>query len=336
MEWTRHGEIRNLELYMWLQRWYCLASVARTYYVERDETLAELIFRMMADWVKKIGCPGTKEEMLALEEKSLDWDYKFQRSLHPSLDVHVPWEWYDFQPAYRLLVLVVSAHLLRNSRAMRKHQREMLDWIAAHANSILWVTQKYGFKYGNHHTLRMMSLFLAGEYVEHEDADQWRSTALEMQTRHIAEDFFEDGMYKESLPGYTPFVVTHFREVLLSAVANGQKVPDIFEKDVLKSLRLLKAMVMPDGFLPVINDGPRVNITAMLELMEHYYPSGKDCVKPFSVNAASAFPIFHDKRNYLIFDANYAHGTHVQAGKLGFILWRDGEPFIIEGAAALR
>jgi hypothetical protein len=331
LDWKRHGETRNLELYCWLHRWYFVPSLARTYFLERDEARAELVFSILADWAKKMGSPGTKEEVVALEEEALAFDYKFQRGLLPSKDVRTPWEWYDFQPAYRLIVLLVCTQLLQESQALQKHSTELHGWIGAHANSILWVTQHYGYKYGNHHTLRMMALYLAGTLVEHPNAEQWRTLALEMQTKHISEDFFADGMYKESLPGYTPFVITHFREVLLSAIVNGHPVPAVFETTLRKALRLLKTMVMPDGYLPVINDGPRVDIRGTLDLMEHHCPSGAERARAFMANEASGFPIFHDERNYLIFDANYAHGTHVQAGKLGFILWRDREPFIIEG-----
>jgi|GEM_PF-6064284 len=331
LEWTRNGDVGSLELYAWLHRWYFAPSVARISFLTGDEKLAELILRLMSDWEVKMGYPANKEEMVALEEKALAWDYRFQRGLLSPEEAHVPWEWYDFQPAYRLLVLLCTTVLLRNTRALAARSEDMKRWIRGHANSILWVTEHYGYKYGNHHTLRMMCMYLAGALVQDENAERWRQLALEMQTRHIGEDFFEDGMYKESLPGYTPFVLTHFREVLLSAKANGQEVPEIFRDTLLRSLRLLKAMVMPDGYLPVINDGPRVDITATLALMEHYYPIPESETKTFYPNKPSGFPIFRDERNYLLFDANYAHGSHVQAGKLGFVLWRDKDPFIIEG-----
>lgn len=330
MEWTRHGEAKNMELYAWLHRWYYIPSVARMYFLEHKEAHAELVFRILDDWVRKMGYPKTREEAYALEEKALAFDYKHQRSLLPSLEEHCPWEWFDFQPAYRLLVLLVTAQLLKESRVMQKRSREMLEWIVGHANATYWITEKFGFKRGNHHSLRMMSLYLAGEHIEHDNAEGWRRTALEMQERHAREDYFEDGMCKESLPGYFPFIVTHVREVLLSAKANGREIPGRFEETVRKALGLMKAMVMPDGFLPVINDGPRVNIRGMIDLIEHYYPSGKDAVKAFMVNKASGFPIFHDKRNYLVFNVNYSPAGHVQAGKLGIILWRDDEPFVIE------
>ena len=88
---------------------------------------------------------------------------------------------------------------------------------------------------------------------------------------------------------------------------------------------------MPDGYLPVINDGPRVGIRGMEDLIAQYCPAAKDATQAFLPNEASGFPVFHNARNYLVFDANDAHSSHVQAGKLGFILWRDAEPFIIEG-----
>jgi hypothetical protein len=331
LDWTRHGETRNLELYCWLHRWYFIPSAARMFRIDRNEACAELVFRILADWTRKIGLPRHAEEVVAWEETALAFDHQFQRGLLPSLDVPVPWEWHDFQPAYRLLALLVSTDLLRGSKALREHADELYALIVAHANSILWVTQRYGYKYGNHQSLRMMAMYLAGTLVQHENSAQWLQTALEMQTRQLREGFFEDGMYKESLPGYTPFVVTHFREVLLSARVNGQEIPAIFETTLRKTLSLLKAMVMPDGYLPVINDGPRVHIDGTAALLEHYYPAARSPDQTFRVNEASGFPIFHDARNYLIFDANDAHGTHVQAGKLGFILWRDTEPFIIEG-----
>jgi len=331
LDWMRHGETRNLELYCWLHRWYFIPSAARMYLVDRDETCAECVFDLIKSWTQQIGLPRDAAEVIVREEKALAFDYQFQRGLLPSLEVHVPWEWHDFQPAYRLLALLVATDLLRDSKALREHSDELYAGIVAHANSILWITKHYGYKHGNHHTLRMMVMYLAGALVRNENAGQWLQTALEMQTRHMQEDFFADGMCKESLPGYAPFIITHFREVLLSAIVNKREAPEIFQATLRKSLALLQAMVMPDGYLPVINDGPRVSIRGMEDLIGHYYPSAKSTSKTFLVNEACGFPIFHDKHNYLIFDANDAHSTHVQAGKLGFILWRDAEPFIIEG-----
>jgi len=331
LDWFRHFGIEELELNGWLQRWYFVPSIARVSFLDGDEKLAQIILTLFSEWEKHVGYPKDKDDVIAREEKSLNWDYKFQRGLLSPEEQNVPWEWYDFQPAYRLLVLLVTVQFLRNSPTMIARSDDLLRWIAAHANSILWITQHYGYKYGNHHTLRMMCMYLAGALVQHENAQAWRETALEMQTRHIGEDFFDDGMYKESLPGYTPFIITHFREVLLSALANGRKVPDIFEQTLRRALRMLKTLVMPDGYLPVINDGPRVNITGMIELIEHYLPASSEKTKTFHLNKPSGFSVFRDDHNYLVFDANYAEGSHVQAGKLGFILWRDSEPFIIEG-----
>ena len=66
MDWTRHGDVRNLELYAWLHRWYVIPSVARTYFLHRDEAHAEIVFRMLADWGRKIGYPKTREAVVEL------------------------------------------------------------------------------------------------------------------------------------------------------------------------------------------------------------------------------------------------------------------------------
>lgn len=330
MDWLKTGVTRHTELHAWLHRWSYLVSLGRMYFLNRDETFVEAIFALLHDWERKVGYPQSKSAYLALEQEALDYDYKFQRGLLPSLDTRCPWEWYDLQPGYRTFVLLCLVQLIHDSSTFQQEQQAYYNWLTLHANTIFWSHEESGYKYGNHHTYRMMSLYLAGVLIEHKDAGVWRDVAMQMQTRHLSEDFFADGMYKESLPGYTPFVIMHFRDVLLCAEVNQQRVPATFPGIVLKSTELLKSMVMPNGYLPVINDGPRVKIDAYLELMDHYFPAEASQSQTFHANRACGFPVFKDDHNYLIFDANFAHGTHVQAGKLGFILWHDDEPFIIE------
>jgi hypothetical protein len=333
LNWKKHSKMSRLELHCFLHRLYFLVPLCKMYRLTKNEKYAELFFNILSSWEKSTGIPETKEEFIRIETNARDSDRRLSEGNLSSPDEPCDWEWYDFQPAQRLIVLVWSLYFLLGSKALDKHQAELYRVITLHASTIYWAVTEFELVRGNHLSLRMMALYITSVMIEHADSGKWRKTALKIQLENMALAFHKDGIIAEGLPGYAPFIITHFRDILLCASANGQKLPGAFKATVLRSVTALKAMLMPDGFLPVINDGPRVRLEPVTELMQHYFPRElKELDRTVSENPAvlSGFGIFRDRKNYLIIDSNYAESDHVQAGKLGIMLWRGREPFIIE------
>ena len=333
IDWKKYAKLRYIEMTCFLNRLYFLAPLCRMYYLTKNEKYAKKFFEIAADWERSIGYPPTRKAFIELEKLIRKSDESLATGTMKSFNDPADWEWYDFQPAQRLLVLLWCAYFLKGSKALEEHQDKLYYYITYHAQNIYWTATDLPIKYDNHFSLRMLVLYMASVLIDHPDSEKWRKFALKMQVKSIRHEFHPNGINVEGVPAYFPFIITHFRDVLIASKANGFSVPASFKAMVFKSIASLKALSMPDGHLPVINDGPRVNITAVLELMKVYFP--KEMAKyDKTINKnlvnLSGFAVFRDKKNYLIFDSNYAIGGHVHAGKLGFILWRENDPFIIE------
>jgi len=327
---------RSVEKSCWLTRFYFIASLARTYWLGRDERVARKVVDCVLRFIRAFP-PPTGEKAIGEHIRYVygirDNGYNrrtYEENMADETDVR--YIWFDFQPASRVLHLLYALRFLRGARALtREAASEINHSLYQHAELILIGEQRFlePQKGNNHQSIRGVALLYAGAYFR--GFGRWREFLDEGRRLcdfHIRHDFTPDGSLAENSPSYHCFETWHMRDAILLSRLHGFRLRAGAEASLARATAFIRAMRQPDGLSPVINDGYPVNLAPFLETLPKAARSpGKTA---FFKNAGMAFHC--DKSSFLVLDASPFTGrfSHYHAGKNAVILWRDGKPFLVD------
>ena len=329
---------RTVEKSCWLNRFYFIASMARTYWLTGDEVIARKVRDCVLHFIRHFPPPEGRDaigEHIRYVYHIRDNDYN-QRTYEENLadETDVRYVWFDFQPASRVLHLLYMLHFLRRSKSLsREDVAEINRAIYQHAETICIGEREFMEleKGDNHQSLRGLALLYAGTYFRGFGA--WREFlrhGARICSFHIRKDFMSDGSLAENSPSYHCFETWHMRDAVLLSKQYGFKLCADADARLGRAVAFIHAMCQPDGYSPVISDGYPAHLAPFLETLPRVRRPKASAEALCFKDAGMGF--YRDADRFLVFDASPFTGqfSHYHAGKNAVTLWYCGKPFLVD------
>lgn len=313
LDYHRYAQWGTIERNCWLNRMYFAVPLAK-------QGAGELVMKAIAAFQKN--CPPPEDEEAVERMVRQVTDDRNARDMG-TLSDNVPtrYQWYDFQPASRIINTLNAARFISAS----EKQWEIFDAFIADNGRVLYVAETRFFQRerGNHQMLRALALMYAGIYL---GIEIWSRLGAELCSWHIEHDFLPDGMLHEISPSYHLFETWLCRDAVLLAECGGLSI----SRDALarfgKACTVCGYLRNPDGFSCVLNDGYPLDMDVFLETL----PPRRSEETDFLQDAGLAF--IREDGIFALLDASPMPGkiSHYHGGKNAVTLWFDGKPFIVD------
>jgi len=303
-------EKTELEKSVWLNRFYYLPSFARLYYLSGDKNYIVDMMAIISQWIKDN--PKNSENSIS------------------------KYNWYDMQVAWRSIHLSWCYFLCKNDLSINE-KRLIVNSLKEHAEILVedFGKQKLNeFNHQSHGALAM--LYLGILFPEMPQRSKLIDIAINIMEHHIQYAFYDDGGNVEQMFGYYPFETAIFRDAFLLCKANEIKPPNGIKKLLSKMENYLNKIAQPDGTMPQINDSFPMPVATTLSTL-------KDILKITAEKENSTSQFFPEtqigvirsgnknkKEWYILANPASTIGAHSHAGRLGFNLWYNKQPLVIE------
>ena len=362
IDFLKYERWSTIEKSCWINRMYFIVPLAHQYALHGDENLAQLLRQILLRFKRTYLPPPSCEAACELQRDVLykrDHDYNAKGS---SYDADIPYQWFDFQPASRIIHTLHALWFMRHSPSFQPQDWEELDeMLFQHGQQINWV-ERYGTEpaRGNHQALRALALLYAADYFKcMPEAAEWRETALSLCEYHILNDFLPDGMLIDLSPSYHFFecwIARDMKALSMRARSEGVRTQDgptcsvPQAKDtcsvpqasacgkgglsqealqrVQKAFDVCGYLCQPDGLSPVISDGYPLDMEIFLSTIQD-----SERQRNFAVLLdASQIAVKRDGGQYFLLDASPLLDalSHYHAGKLAVTYFHDGKPFLVD------
>ena len=338
IDFLKYERWSTIEKSCWINRMYFIVPLAHQYALHGEEKLAQLLRQILLRFKRTYLPPPTCEAACELQRDVLykrDHDYNAKGN---SYDADIPYQWFDFQPASRIIHTLHALWFMRNSTSFQPKDWEELDeMLFQHGQQIYWV-EKYGTEpaRGNHQALRALALLYAADYFKDTpEAAEWRETALSLCEYHILNDFLPDGMLIDLSPSYHFFECWIARDMKALAErpcsqACGKKVclSNAALTRVEKAFDVCGYLCQPDGLSPVISDGYPLDMEVFLRTIQ-----SSERRKNYAVSLdTSQIAVKRNDGMYFLLDASPLLDalSHYHAGKLAVTYFHDGKPFLVD------
>ncbi len=322
---------RSIEKSCWINRMYFIVPIARRYAATGDEKLAQLLRRILLGFRKNNPAPATREETVALETRVLysrDHDYNEKG---PDFDGPVEYQWFDFQPASRIIHILHALYFLRGSATFSESDRKEIDeLLRVHARCIYWAEAFHNpLAPGNHQALRGLALLYAAAIFKGEpEAADWRRTAEKVCEFHLTADFLADGMLIDLSPSYHFFESWIARDMVRLADREKFDLSAPARARVAKAFDVCRKFRQPDGLSTVINDGYPLDMKVFLQSL----PAAKEDSAPETLLPEAGFALWKSEGAYLLFDCSplKSRFAHFHGGKQAVTFFFGGRPFLTD------
>jgi len=321
----------SIEKSCWINRMYFIVPLARQYARTDDIRLAKLLRHILLRFKRKYAPPASCEKACELEKSVLyarDHDYNAKGK---DFDSKIPYQWFDFQPASRILHILHAMWFLRKSDELSDADwRELDELIYEHARDIYWV-EKFGSSPapGNHQALRALALLYAADYLKDlPETAEWRQVAVNLCDYHILNDFLPDGMLIDLSPSYHFFESWIGRDMMELAGRDNPGLSAAASERMRKAFAVCRRFRQPDGLSPVISDGYPLDMTVFLKTLPLQETPDTSAV----VLTDARMAIRSEPGLYFLLDASplLEPLSHYHAGKLGITYFTGGQPFLVD------
>ncbi len=305
--WQKY-EKSEIEKSVWLNRFYFLPSFARMFHISGDRSYLDDMMRIIRQWITdNPRLPDSHRTTYNWRDMQVAW-----RSIHLS------WCWY-----------------LGEKGLTDEEKRVIAATLREHAHILLTgfgQAKLNEFNHQSHGGLAM--LYLGVLFPDLDDAAELRRKAMIILNHHLANAFYADGGNVEQMFGYYPFQAHLFRDAFLLCTANGIE-PPVNSLPMLRKMALyLAAVGRPDGTVPQVNDSYEMPVKPILATIN-------DILGAMAVAGDQKSAFFPDTQVavmreggetgwYLLANPASVIGAHAHAGRLGFEMWNNGSPLIIE------
>lgn len=241
-----------------------------------------------------------------------------------------PLVWHDHATAFRLrnivnwlLICIKSGHLSQLQEADLHIQ--FIPMIEQH---LAWLADDQNYsKHTNHGFDQALVVYSIAMY---RNDDNWQQHAEQASARLQDElnfAFTDEGVHKENSPGYHKFMLGRVKTLIGLNKLGDTLVSSLATSYVNKATEFLKAITLPNGFLPMIGDtrgseaGLKTEITEDLKVYD-YSKSGYVIVKGRD----------HKNKEFCLIFKN-AHDSHYHRhdDDLSIFLYYDGEVLLGDG-----
>ncbi|OQA88317.1 MAG: Heparinase II/III-like protein [Lentisphaerae bacterium ADurb.Bin242] len=331
IDFLRFERWSTIEKSCWINRMYFIVPPAHQYARTGDARLAGLLRHILLRFKRKYAPPVSCEAACELERNVLcarDNDYNAKSK---DFDASIPYQWFDFQPASRILHILHTMWFLRKAPELSDADwRELDELIYEHGRNIFWA-ESFGAAPapGNHQALRALALLCAAHYLRDlPETAEWRRVALNLCEYHILNDFLPDGMLIDLSPSYHFFESWIGRDMLELAGRESPGLSAAASDRMRKAFAVCRRFRQPDGLSPVISDGYPLDMTVFLKTL----PPEKTPDAPAFVLPDARMAIRSEPGRYFLLDASplLEPLSHYHAGKLGVTWFTGGCPFLVD------
>jgi hypothetical protein len=305
--WQKY-ERSEIEKSVWLNRFYFLPSFARMYHLTGDRSYLDDMMGIIRQWI----------------------------SDNPRLpDSHrTTYNWRDMQVAWRSIHFS-WCYYLGEKGLMPEEKQLIIDSLGEHAHILLTgfgQAKLNEFNHQSHGGLAM--LYLGVLFPMLDGSAELLRRGMIILNHHLANAFYPDGGNVEQMFGYYPFQSHLFRDAFLLCTENGIE-PPVNSVPMLKKMALyLAAVRRPDGTVPPVNDSYEMPVKPILDTINAILGSqavtGPQGSVFFPDTQVAVMKHGGEAGFYLLANPASVIGAHAHAGRLGFELWYDSLPLLID------
>lgn len=329
LDYRRFECWRTIEKSCWINRMYFIVPLARTARLDNNHELAAKVLHLILDYLRRNPAPDGLDAVVGLERRVLesrDRDY----NQGGNLDGKTEYQWFDFQPASRIINTLNSMYLLRDFSSIGETDWNEFDqWIRVHAETI-YLAEAHCCELapGNHQALRGLALLYGAAYFAGEDfAAAWAREGERICNYHMIHDYLSDGTLIDISPSYHVFETWIGRDIVNLADYYGFQISHESRQMLQKSSEICRTFRQPDGGSIVIDDGYSLNMDVFLQTIDIAMEPAVTAMLP-----ESRMAFYRDQRFFVMLDAspNTARFSHYHGGKNAITLWFNDKPFCVD------
>lgn len=341
LDFLRFAKWRTVEKSCWLSRMYAIVPLAKRYRQNRDEKLALLLRDMMLWFSRNYPAPQDSAAIVrdwqVLEGRIRD-EYNTQPyTVFSQNEKIVDYNWFDFQPASRMLHFLHTMYFLRDSPSLTAQDWQELDAMIHTHGQVIYLQERDCCQphRSNHQALRAMALFYADAACCN---PEWRRKGRELITWHLLNDYLSDGMLHEGSPSYHIFETWLCRDAAILAERAGEPLPAEALAMLEKAVAVCRMFRQPDGNSVVLNDGYPVNLSAFLASFpdQAELPAQASSSPAVALLPAGQLASWSDAGTFAFLDAGPFPGqfSHYHGGKNALTLWLEGKPLLVDSGCS--
>lgn len=316
LDFKRFAKWTTIERDCWLNRMYFIVPLAKCGF-------GRLAMDIILDFNRKYSAPHGLDKIESMTRR-IDHTRNERDFGKLGDDVSTEYQWYDFQPASRIINTLNAMCFCKNSIDISDSEWEEFDSFIHTNGEVVYLAEKFVSKpeKGNHQMLRALALLYAGCYLNEKD---WIMLGANIASRHMSDDYLSDGMLHEISPSYHAFETWMCRDsVLLSEKYAFQLEPNALQS-YEKACAVCRLLSQPDGDSLVINDGYPLNTDVFLTTIPSVV-----CSTSFLPEAGLA--IINYDGFFVLLDSSRMPGkiSHYHGGKNAVTIWFGGMPFVVD------
>ena len=325
LDYHKHAAWKTIERSCWINRLYWIVPPARIACLNKDAELGRKVVDSLLWFHRNQTPPATAEEAQKISEiitYRRDTEYNQGMFNNPE---PVPYQWYDFQPAARIIHIINALWFLKDLNCWNDAEaEELVDMVDTHARVIAWQEEVLPRLRGNHQALRGLSLLYAAVFL---DNDCYLQHGIRITEGHAAHDFNPDGLLSEISPQYHCFETWMMRDACSFARQYNIKLSAETMALPVKNALACALTTRPDGRAVAINDGCNLNTDIFLKTLPGF-PEPPE----FNTLLPSKLAIWRNRSWYMLMDCSLSHGqfSHYHAGKNSINLFYQNQPFILD------
>ncbi len=306
-----------IEQHVWLNRLYFLLPIAQRYFWTGDEKYARQWRDYFHDWVQTHPFTPAKAR--------------------PKNDPYSA-DWWDMQPAWRLMIFIHSAALLEHSKSITQDQwKEIYQAIHDHAlrvhqevKLLLEKTPK-DRALGNHFLHQATALLYAGVlFLEFSEADSWVRAGRTAVERYVALEIHPDGGNVEASPSYSHFIARLCLEDYLLLSRNQLPGVKGLEQSVQKQYQFLSQTVSPEGRTLQVSDSYALDANADIRTASALLPLRPVKKKTSVCFKDSKLALLQNEYFQVYVDGSGMDLWHHHQGKPNLLVYAKNKPLLVD------
>ena len=325
---------RTIERTSWINRMYFIAPMANHARKTGDKKLAREVMEVILRFAAKeeYKAPATQQATCDFHDEILRRRDEEYNALGPDFNAPVPYEWFDFQPASRIIHGLYAMYFVKDMDVVTDEEWQILEeFVFTHGQNIFWAEESHiKLHPSNHQALRGMALLTACAFFKGtRGTEKWLPVAEKMCDYHIRMDFLADGMLNDLSPSYHFFESWITRDALKIAARENYNISEEAKTRAAKAFDICRALRQPDGFSTVVSDGYPLDMSIFIASLG----DEKEKEEVEMLLDAAKIAVKKDSRgNFLLFDCSplLARLSHFHGGKQAVSCFFKGEAFLMD------
>lgn len=166
-----------------------------------------------------------------------------------------PLVWHDHAAAFRVRNLtnwLLFCHTVGLPISKEERAKSLANLIIEHLD---WLQEdKHYSKCTNHGFDQSMIALTIGLMFNQNDFEVYRQKNRERLKSEVIFAFTDEGVHKENSPGYQKMMLARLKQLRPLALLGEQEICQIGERYIEKAEAFLRAITLPNGYLPMIGD----------------------------------------------------------------------------------